>query len=208
MLTQPGGSAPVIRERSGVLVSRLFRFGSIRLILLVVFGVPMMLCLAVGSFFVWLVGDGSIDVLAPPDGGVDVWVDGAQVASLKPGEHRRVDIPQGDHRVRFVYGGEERSEQPLDVNSGFDRWFLVGDANRCFAVLDVTEVVYGDAKRPVLEDRFRGDAPHEVPAGVKYDVDDLPERIKKRDKQRLLQEIPCELLDAPADALLGLFTLE
>ena len=43
---------------------------------------------------------------------------------------------------------------------------------------------------------------------MKYDVDDLPERIKKRDKQRLLQEIPCELLDAPADALLGLFTLE
>jgi hypothetical protein len=174
-----------------------------RLALAVVIGVPVMLCVGVGALYTWLFGAGQLEVLAPRDQDLTVLVDGAPAATVPAGQHRRVSLPQGGHDVRFSVGGRELAPQSIDVASGFDRWFDVGDPDRCFADLDVTEAFYGD-EPPTVEARFHGDQPYDLPAGALFSEDELPKEIREHEHVRMVLELPsCALADGPEPELLA-----
>jgi hypothetical protein len=174
--------------------------------LVLVFGVPSMLC--VGSAVVYGIfwGEVKVAVLAPADS--EVRLDIGQVHSevIPAGEHRVLEIAQGEYPT-YVEASGKAMELTLDLGNGFDA-FLIVLPEQCMAQVDVTEIFYGGASdAPHIEARHTGPSVVDYPwSSAGFDPDSMPYSIYENGSAYMFQELPCELLeleDAELMAALG-----
>jgi hypothetical protein len=87
---------------------------------------------AFAALYLVFFGDGAVTVAAPRDRPLKVHVDGEEVASLAPGEHRRIGVEPGSHELRLESAGKVEAHR-LDVTNGtYDRVIPLSD--QCFAL--------------------------------------------------------------------------
>ena len=177
-----------------------------RTVMLVIFGVPSMLC--VGSAVVYGIfwGEVKVAVLAPADS--EVRLDIGQVHSevIPAGENRLLEIAQGEY-PSYVEANGRAMELTLDLSNGFDA-FLIVLPEQCMAQVDVTEFFYGGASdAPHIEARHTGPGVVEYPWSTSgFDPDSMPNSIYEHASAYMFQELPCEMLeleDAELMAALG-----
>ncbi len=170
----------------------------LRMILLLVFGVPSLLC--VGGVAVWetLFGEVTVAVLGP----ATVWIDGELAATVTDYEALQVELPQGAHtlKIQTELGAAELS---ADLDSAWDSW-LLPSPGQCFLQLDVTDTYYGygESEDPFIKARHGDGALIELPANWAFFEDDLPESISEHAQAYLIIDLPCDRIqDSDADLL-------
>ena len=151
------------------------------------------------AFNMWMFGEGSLHVMAPDFEDATVSVDGQELATLSPGQHRTIDLAQGAHTVTLTTASGATVTHELDVSSGFWQQFTPVEG-QCVAVVEATDYFYtgeenaaGLSPLPTLEERHRG--PFDVSSSYYYSVDALPSTINEDTTVRLVQNIPCEMME-------------
>lgn len=166
----------------------------VRLAILMVFGIPILMCVGVGMFYVWMFGNGDVNVLAGADP-TKVYVDGKFLADVPANGHHKFDVPQGKHTIKFE-SASGTVEQAVDVGSGLDRKFVGAGKDACYAELDVTEFYFegGVHALPTVYKRFHGDEDVDLRANTVYAEDELPAKLDDHEHEYMMFSVPCESL--------------
>ncbi len=179
---------------------------TLRTILVLLFGVPSLLCVggvAIHGIF-W--GEVKVVVLAPPESPARLDI-GTEISETIPaGEHRILEVAQGEYPT-YVEGSGAAMELTLDLSNGFDA-FLIVLPEQCIAQVDVTDVFYGGSNdAPHIEARIQGPKVVDYPWSTSgFDADSLPSSVYESSSVYMFQQLPCEMLsmeDAELMAALG-----
>ncbi|MGE0785845.1 MAG: hypothetical protein AB7S26_09170 [Sandaracinaceae bacterium] len=160
------------------------------------------LLLAAGAaYFGRGMGDGRVHVIGPVAGAVNIDLDGVHVNAVAPREAHAFTLTQGEHDLRLAPVGAPAREHHLTVDDGsYDRVAPMTD--QCFVNLDVTEVYYGSAPRPLLVGRHFEGEPFDVGASQYFSEHGLPQSISRGAHTNLLVEVPCSMSSASEQALI------
>ncbi|MHB8877766.1 MAG: hypothetical protein ACYC8T_29085, partial [Myxococcaceae bacterium] len=112
---------------------------NVRLVLIVVIGVPVLLFVGVSAAWEYVKGDGALELVAPEEG-LSYSIDGAPAVTLGAFGHQKVKLPQGEHTVKL-----DDTVRTVKVSSGFAH-LLVPAADQCFVLLDVSKSHYDFGK--------------------------------------------------------------
>jgi len=177
----------------------------LRLAILVVFGLPILVCGAIALGYTWMFGEGDVHVMA----GVEptkVYLDGQVVADLQPGEDETVSVGQGSHTIRYETASGT-VDVPADVASGLTNEFVGAGKDACYVELDVTDFYYKSTKQklPTVYKKFHGDEVVNA-SGAVFSEAALPSQIDDNGTEYLILGVACEELaadDAQVVAALG-----
>lgn len=176
---------------------------TLRTVMVLLFGLPCLLC--VGGVVIhgifW--GEVKVVVLAPPDSPARLDV-GTEISETIPaGEHRILEIAQGEYPT-YVEGNGAAMELTLDLSNGFDA-FLIVLPEQCMAQVDVTEIFYGGrSDAPHIEARLEGPKVVDYPWSTSaFDPDSLPTSVYESSSAYLFQQLPCEMLSLEDEALMA-----
>ena len=173
----------------------------IRLALLLVFGVPSLMC--VGGVAVWntLFGVVEVHVLGP----ATVTVDGATSHSTTEYQALSFEVDQGQHTLQIVTESGA-SEVSKDFDSAWDEW-LLPSPGQCFIQLDVTETfyAYGTPEDPLIEARHGDGALIELPTEWAFFEDDLPYEVNEHAEVYMFIDVDCPMLQRSDAELLADF---
>jgi hypothetical protein len=171
----------------------------IRMVLMLVFGVPALLC--VGGVAVWetLFGAVTVHALGP----ATVWVDGEEVVAIHDYDEVSFEVAQGQHTIRIL-GPSGAAEVTRDLDSAWDDW-LFPSPDQCFLQLDVTDTFYGAgaSEQPFIEARHGDGAMIELPAAWAFFSDDLPSSIGEHSHAFLFLDLPCDRIQDDEAVLLA-----
>lgn len=168
----------------------------IRLIILLVVGVPALLIGGGIAAYTAIAGDGEITVVAPPDVALKYTVDNGAAQTLAAGNHGTLKAKQGEHTVTIDFGDGPTSRK-FKISSGFAN-MLVPGKGQCFLLLDVAKSHYdyghGTAKFPSVDKKIADDQPFDLPGSLYFSEASLPSSLKEGNSCNLLTEVPCEAL--------------
>lgn len=176
---------------------------TLRTILVLLFGVPSLLC--VGGVVIhgifW--GEVKVVVLAPPETPARLDI-GTEISETVPaGDYTILEVAQGEYPT-YVEAGGAAMELTLDLSNGFDA-FLIVLPEQCMAQVDVTDFFYGGRNDdPHIEARIQGPKVVDYPwSTAGFDPDSLPSSIYDGSSVYMFQQLPCEMLALEDDALMA-----
>lgn len=161
----------------------------------VVVGVPIVGLVGYAGLDDYMNGKGEIHVQAPMDSGVTVFVDGDETAQLKPGQHQKLALEQGERAVKLVTDRGGEITHDLKIESGFFEALLPA-SKQCFAELDVYDTYYTSEQPPPMPDvdaTYSDGSPIDVSSTMHFAEAALPSTVQEGSTVQLLLEIPCEL---------------
>lgn len=171
----------------------------IRLIILLVVGVPMLLLGAGYAAYTFMNGKGDIELVAPGDADLTYTLDNGKSATIKAGNHMKIPVEQGKHALELesTYGKAQRS---VEVTNGFQHLLVPADDGQCFVVLDVSRshFQYGSktpAKYPTVKARVKSAEPYDLPGSLYFSEKSLPSSLKEGNACNLLLEVECKHLE-------------
>lgn len=172
-------------------------------ILLVLFGIPSMLCVGSAVIYGIFWGEVKVAVVAPPESDLELQIGQIHSETIPAGEHRVLELAQGQYPLSASAGGQTM-QSTLDLSNGFDA-FLVVLAEQCLVQVDVTEIFYGGSSDvPHIEARFTGPSIVEYPwSSSGFHPDSMPYSISESGSAYMFQQLPCELLSLEDEALMG-----
>lgn len=155
----------------------------------------------------FVTGNGTATIVAPAKSTLKVELDGKVAAELKPGQYRQLKLDQGKHDVTLTDASGQKTEHHIQVKNGaYDA--VLPTVNQCFAVFDVTNLVYEKVKltqklaSPVeLKSRHMDRKEFDLPAGAYLSMGDIPSQIKTNQRVQVLRELPCQSADKTDDVL-------
>jgi len=153
-----------------------------------------------------LTGNGAVNVLAPKGSGLKVQVDGKEVASLKAGEHTRLNVEQGKHVVKLEAGSSSAVHEIEVKNGAYEE--LLPLPGQCFVLFDVTNFVNEKEKlahhlmaEVTVKARFPEGKRFDMPAGAHYSIAEVPLEGDRKHVE-ILSERPCAELALDDAALI------
>ncbi len=182
---------------------------SVRAVLAVVIGVPLVIGAAGLMAHTYMYGDGELHAAAPADSDMSVTIDGELLTTIAAGEHHELDIAQGEHVVTFELEDGTSVHHDLNVSNGFWESFSAAPQT-CYVQLEVADTYYfaddelvdGMPPLPTVEKRFDDTATVSLSSRTYFGEDALPSQITEGDSIHLIEEIPCDMLEADANHLL------
>lgn len=143
----------------------------LRLVILLVVGVPALILGGGYVAYQAIAGDGEITLVAPPDVELKYSLDNGALQTLAAGQHTRLKAKQGEHTAALDFG-DGATTRKFKVSNGFAD-MLVPGKGQCFAVLDVAKSHYdyghGAAKFPEVDKRIAEDQPADLPGSLYFD---------------------------------------
>lgn len=183
-------------------MSALRKLRVLRTVLLLIFGVPSMLC--VGSAIIYGIfwDEVKVAVLAPPEADLSLEIGQVHSETIPAGQHRVLEIAQGEYPLSASAGGQTM-QTTLELGNGFDA-FLIVLPEQCIAQVDVTEIFYGGASdAPHIEARLTGPTIAEYPwSTAGFDSNSMPHSIYENASAYMFQQLPCELLELEDEELM------
>lgn len=181
-------SRPLQPEEAGARIAMVL-FGGIAVLVALSLPVGCM-----GALWLGLVADSTLYIHHDGRGPVTVVLDGQEVATLDDAGVTWLELPRGDHEL-VLRGRDGAQTFELDGVSGLDEWMVRTNPNTCFAVVDVTRVMYGTDDPCDHLDRaritcFHRDFPkRELGSHPAFRVDDLPAQSGRM--ETLWLDFPC-----------------
>ncbi|GDX82044.1 hypothetical protein LBMAG42_38550 [Deltaproteobacteria bacterium] len=149
----------------------------IRLIIVLVIGVPLAICGGIGAAFNYMMGDGMLTLWSPVDAMIVV-VDGGAPVALAAGEHKGITLTQGKHKLKAqTFLGTLESE--VEITNGFDHFFWGGAKELCYVRANVTDFYYSKSGTSKLKAKFHGDEFVDVSSDY-FSPEDMPRTIKSQ----------------------------
>jgi hypothetical protein len=177
---------------------------TIRLVILLVVGIPVLALIAWSALSTWLTGQGTLVFVAPEDSGLRVALDDRSPSTIAPGGHQSFRVKQGTHRIELM-SRDGRVERNVKVSSGFAE-LLIGADHQCFALLDVSRSHYHSGEKsdalPKVKRRIKADDAYDLPSHTFFGEGDLPRSIGENESCNLVLESACEDLALDDDQLL------
>ncbi len=145
-------------------------------------------------------GTGTVYVLGPRDEPMTVLLGGEHRTALASGEHHRFELAQGTHELTLVRPSGATRAHALTIDDGsFTR--VAPARGQCLVDLDVTEVRYGGAARPILAGRHFDGEPFDLGPDRHFTERTMPDVLPAGGRTFLIAEVPCELAAASEEAL-------
>lgn len=145
----------------------------------------------------YFVGGGSVVVFAPEGDSVTVFDGEKSLGQVEGGTTKTYSLGQGKHSVKVVSKRSGEKVHQLEVSSGLYRQG-VPVAGQCLAVFDVTDYWYSPKKKSLfsskavkVDAKFVDGAPFDVPS-AKHSTEELPSKIKDKERARVLLTVDCE----------------
>lgn len=177
----------------------------IRLVILLVIGVPALLFVGGMAVNEFVNGKGKLVLVASAP--LTFTLDGAAPQTLTAGEHRELTVEQGKH-VLSLESELGKGERLVDVTNGMQRFLVPADEGQCFVLLDVlhSHFTFGSDPadpHPRLKQRIKATDLFDLPgSGVYFSERGLPSSIKEDSTCLLLVEAECDELGKDDEALL------
>lgn len=154
----------------------------------------------------YLLGSGSVVVIAPSSSPVKLSDGGKELGTVAPGDHKSFELPQGKHQLKLE-STAGTAEYAVNVANGLYRQGLPA-AKQCFAVLDVTNYWYKKkrlidrlSKEITVEAKFAAGKPFDMPGKVYFSTSELPQKIKDKERTKLFVQVPCDKTSADSDLI-------
>lgn len=171
----------------------------IRLIIVLVIGVPMLLFGAGAAAYTFMNGKGDLELVAPADAELSYTVDNGPKRTLTAGNHVKLPVEQGKHALELesTYGKAQRT---VEVTNGFQHLLVPADDGQCFVVLDVSRshYQYGSKtadKYPTVKARVKSSDTYDLPGSLYFSEKSLPASLKEGNACNLLLEVECKHLE-------------
>lgn len=171
----------------------------VRLIIVLVIGVPMLLIGAGMAAYTFINGKGDIELVAPGDADLKYSIDNGPQQTLRAGNHAKLPMAQGKHGLELesTYGKAQRT---VEITNGFQDLLVPADDGQCFVVLDVSRshYQYGSKtpdKFPTVKGRVKSSDTYDLPGSLYYSEKSLPASLKEGNSCNLLLEVECKHLE-------------
>jgi len=171
----------------------------VRLIIVLVIGVPLLLFGAGMAAYTFINGKGDLEIVAPGDADLTYTLDNGKQQTLKAGNHAKLPVEQGKHGLTLesTYG---KAERHVEVTNGFQHLLVPADDGQCFVVLDVSRshYQYGSKaadKYPTVKARVKSSDAYDLPGSLYFSEKSLPASLKEGNACNLLLEVECKHLE-------------